>query len=179
MDISSSLSNGDTQLMTVKLQAVSGSRVNFQDFPTEIILIIFVYTLPDDALDQKQPNTKIAPMLLCHVCPEWRSIALQLPRLWMCLYHVVRITVPCVKQELGLLKWGIHPAALEFLIWWRRNLGSKHLFHFHCDASLEGSYARAHPGLEDVLAAQEHILVTLFNLAQHLYINDTVVCIIL
>ena len=130
------LSNADIQLIIVEL--ISESQVTFQDFPAEIILIIFVYTLPEGVLDQKQPNMKITPMLLCHICSQWQSNALQLPRLWMCLYHVIHIT-PCMKQELGLLNRVIHPA-IEFLEWWCCNLGPNHPFDFHCDAKIEGSY---------------------------------------
>lgn len=67
--------------------------------------------------------------------------------------------------------------ALEFLKWWRWNLGLNHPFHFRCNANFEGSYVR--PELEDGLPVQEHILVTLFDLAQHLDINGNVAQMIL
>jgi len=98
------------------LQIASKPPVAFQDFPAEIIEEVFDYCLPDNTLDQKQPNVRIAPMLLCHVCSQWRSIALQSPKLWMCLYHVVRVPL-YQKEESGLLQKGIHPTNLEFLEW--------------------------------------------------------------
>jgi hypothetical protein len=149
------------------------SKVTFQDFPVEIFEIIFVCTLPDDVLDQKQPNTKIAPMLLCHVCSQWRSIALQLPKLWMCLYHVIRI-LPCMSSPSVVpLNKRIHPNAVEFLEWWWCNLSINRPFDFRCDGKFE--IPHVHPELEDELPDQEHILFTLFDLAQHLDIDEHIV----
>lgn len=144
------------------------SQVTFQDFPAEIFEIIFVGALPDDVLDQKQPNTKIAPMLLCHICSQWRSIALQLPRLWMCLYHFIRIP-PCMSYGSVVpvpLNKRIRPNAAEFLQWWWCNLSVNRSFHFRCDGRFEGWYV--HPDVEDEWPDEEQILFTLFDLAQHL-----------
>ena len=151
------------------LEAASEPRVAFQDFPAEIIEKVFHYCLPDEALDKKQNNARIAPMLLCHVCSQWRSIALQSPRLWMCLFHIVRIP-SYMKEESGLLKKGIHPTNLEFLEWWWCNLGANHPFHWRFHVKFEGSYFNP----EDRMPVQEHLLTTLFNLAQHLDIDQNV-----
>ena len=149
----------------------------WQDLPTEILANIFVYTLPDDALEKAQPNVRISPMLLCHVCSKWRSIALQLPRLWMCLYHFVRV-LSYVKKESGLLRRGIDPISREFLEWWWCNLGKNYPFHFR----LHAGFGRWSFIPEEALPVQQcfdagesfvqdPILVTLFNLAEHLDID--------
>ena len=154
------------------------SQVTFQDFPAEIFEIIFVCALPDDVLDQKQPNTKIAPMLLCHICSQWRSIALQLPRLWMCLYHFIRIP-PCMSYGSVVpvpLNKRIRPNAAEFLQWWWCNLSVNRSFHFRCDGRFEGWYV--HPDVEDEWPDEEQILFALFDLAQHLNIDGNIVHII-
>ena len=147
------------------LQAASEPRVAFQDLPAEIIEEVFVYSLPDDALDQKQPNVRIAPMLLCHVCLQWRSIARQSPRLWRCLFNVVRI--PSYREELQLLKNGVQPTNLKFLEWWRCNLSANHPFHLRFYVHFEGSFFF----LED---GQKYLPIALFNLAEHLDINQNV-----
>jgi hypothetical protein len=43
------------------MELTSEPQVTFQDFPAEIFEKVFVYTLPDDALDKKQPNMRITP----------------------------------------------------------------------------------------------------------------------
>jgi len=158
----------------MELPATSERQITFQDFPAEILAKIFVDTLPDDALEKRQPNVRISPLLLCHVCSRWRSIALQLPRLWMCLYCLVRIP-SYILTESGLLRRGIHPISREFLEWWWCNLGKNYPFHFRLHSGFEPSSCNPlrvpeffDPGKEFV---QDHILVTLFNLAQHLDID--------
>jgi hypothetical protein len=140
----------------------SDPRVTFQDLPVEIIHLLFVYSLPDNPLDHKQPDLRIAPMLLCRVCSQWRSIALKSPGLWAYLHH----RVPLPKQEM-LRRTGIYPIALDFLKWWRCNLNENHPFHFRFYADCNQQILRP----EGRPLVQEHILVTLFNLAQHLDIN--------
>jgi hypothetical protein len=148
----------------------SDPRVTFQDFPVEIIHLIFVYSLPDDPLDHKQPDIRIAPMLLCRVCSQWRSIALQSPGLWAYLHHHVR-AIGDKEQEMWLRTGSYHiPVALEFLEWWRCNLNANHPFHFRLYAYASEPIFRP----EDESHVQEPILVTLFNLAQHLDINSKI-----
>ncbi|KIM43458.1 hypothetical protein M413DRAFT_443391 [Hebeloma cylindrosporum] len=144
------------------LQPAGGPRLTLQLFPVEIINIIFIYTLPDDALDHEQPDIRVSPMLLCHVCSRWRSIALRLPALWANLYHLVRLSKHR-EQESGSIAMGGYPISLEFLKWWSCNLGPNHPFQF-----------RFYTMDDDADFFQEPTFVTLFNLAQHLDIkNDT------
>ena len=146
----------------MKIQA-SYSRVTLQDFPVEIIHLIFVYSLPDDPLDHKQPDIRIAPMLLCRVCSQWRSIAFQSPGLWAYLYHCIS-TIP---GEEPVRRTRIYPIDLEFLEWWRWNLNETHAFHFRLNASCYRPIFLP----EDEPDVQEHVLLTLFNLSRHLDIN--------
>ena len=152
----------------MNLQA-PGPRVTFQDFPVEIIRIIFVYSLPDDPLDHKQPDIRIAPMLLCRVCSQWRSIALQSPGLWAYLHYCVRaLRYRGVETGFSLNRIYPVPVALEFLKWWWSNLNANHPFHFRFYAYSKGPIFLPKDGSH----VQQHILVTLFNLAQHLDINS-------
>jgi hypothetical protein len=151
-----------------RVQAASETRVNFQNLPAELIENVFVHSLPDNALDQKQPNVRIAPMLLCHVCSQWRTIARELPRLWRCLFHVVRILTH--QKASKPLKEGIQHANLEFLEWWWCNLSANHPFHLRFHINFEGIFY--YP--EDVLFVKEHLPVALFNLAQHLDVTQKV-----
>ncbi|KAF8173617.1 hypothetical protein BJ912DRAFT_859202, partial [Pholiota molesta] len=53
------------------------------DIPTEILCEIFSRCVDQSsARVLMQPNTKIAPMLLCQVCATWRAIILSTPPLW-------------------------------------------------------------------------------------------------
>ena len=96
----------------------------FQDFPPEIIGEVFLHSLPDNILERRQPSVRIAPMLLCHVCSNWRSIALRLPQLWMRLFHVSHFSN---RGNSGIFVDGIRSSDLEFLAWWRSNLGENSL----------------------------------------------------
>ena len=161
----------------MELPATFEPQVTFQDLPTEILANIFVETLPDDALEKSQPNVRISPMLLCQVCSRWRSIALQLPRLWMCLYHLVRVP-SFVLTKSGFLNRGIHPISREFLEWWWCNLGKNYPFHFRFHSGFERSSFNPKEALlvpkcfdPGKAFVQDPILVTLFNLAQHLDID--------
>ena len=107
--------------------------VAFRDFPPEIIEEVFFHLPPDNVLDWKQPDVTIAPILLCHVCSQWRFIALQSRRLWMRLYRIVRL----ISSMRNRLKSEIHPLDLGFLGWWRSNLGANPL-HLRFDIKFEG-----------------------------------------
>ncbi|KAF8186751.1 hypothetical protein BJ912DRAFT_1060031 [Pholiota molesta] len=70
-----------------------------------------------------QPNTRIAPMLLCHVCASWRAIVLAAPRFWSRL----RFNLPLDWHfKEGPYPWDRERFArrLEWLSWWRGNLGA-------------------------------------------------------
>ena len=46
--------------------------------PPELLAEIFVYTLPDNRI----PDHRLSPMLLCQVSSSWRQVALTHPELW-------------------------------------------------------------------------------------------------
>jgi len=48
--------------------------------PNEILAQIFIDSLVDEP--QMQPDVAIAPLLLCHICSLWRTVALNVPQLW-------------------------------------------------------------------------------------------------
>ncbi|KAF8185985.1 hypothetical protein BJ912DRAFT_972526 [Pholiota molesta] len=50
--------------------------------PSDVLQEIFVHCLPQHPLNERQPNTTIAPMLLCQVCSAWRTVALASATLW-------------------------------------------------------------------------------------------------
>ncbi|KAF8180600.1 hypothetical protein BJ912DRAFT_980896, partial [Pholiota molesta] len=57
--------------------------------PYDVLREIFLHCLPRHRLEIRQPNTTIAPMLLCQICSSWRTVALTSPTLWSHLsYHV-------------------------------------------------------------------------------------------
>jgi hypothetical protein len=94
------------------------------ELPYEILCEIFSRCVDhSSARVDMQPNTKIAPMLLCQVCAPWRAVVLSTPALWAHL----RFDLPVNWY------WNRHPRAwaqnvltrrLEWLRWWRRNLGA-------------------------------------------------------
>ena len=136
--------------------------LTFQDFPPEIIGEVFLHSLPDNVLEQRQPSVRIAPMLLCQVCSKWRSIALQLPQLWMRLFHVSHFSN---RGDSGIFLEGIRSSDLEFLAWWRSNLGENplHLCFYIgepiCRCPINSS------------TLQKQILVALFAFVRHLELD--------
>jgi hypothetical protein len=107
-------------------------------------------------------------MLLCRVCSKWRSIALQSPGLWAYLHY--RVPILEHREQETVLRTGIYPVAFKFLKWWRCNLNENHPFHFRFYANSSSPIFNP----EGESHVQEHILVTLFNLAQHLDINGEI-----
>ncbi|KAJ7777102.1 hypothetical protein B0H16DRAFT_1504337 [Mycena metata] len=51
--------------------------------PPEILAEIFIHCLPEDP---GSPDPKDAPYLLCHVCHQFREVAVSIPRLWSSLH---------------------------------------------------------------------------------------------
>ncbi|KDR76676.1 hypothetical protein GALMADRAFT_210583 [Galerina marginata CBS 339.88] len=76
-------------------------------------------------MTHRQPNAKYAPILLCHICSYWCAVALRIPRLWGDLFHVLRIYAEVPNHI--LLSKGIYKGDLDFLPWWKLNIGSVHL----------------------------------------------------
>ncbi|RDB26988.1 hypothetical protein Hypma_005139 [Hypsizygus marmoreus] len=56
-------------------------RIPIHRLPVELTTQIFLYCLPLETKDRR-PSGKLAPLLLLHVCSEWRTIALSISRLW-------------------------------------------------------------------------------------------------
>jgi hypothetical protein len=94
------------------------------DLPTEILCEIFSRCVDQSsARVLVQPNTRIAPMLLCQVCATWRALVLSTPPLWSHL----RFELPLNWHPNGnplILNPETLSRRLEWLRWWRGNLGS-------------------------------------------------------
>ncbi|PPQ87909.1 hypothetical protein CVT25_001252 [Psilocybe cyanescens] len=86
-----------------------------QTLTYDVLAYIFLMCLPVDPLDRRQPDVTQAPMLLCHICTEWRSVALSTPSIWTSLYYV-SVQKP---EPLAILD----KSDIDFLRWWRRNVG--------------------------------------------------------
>ncbi|KAF8186719.1 hypothetical protein BJ912DRAFT_1143795 [Pholiota molesta] len=101
----------------------SRPRNRINDLPTEILCEIFARCVDQSsARVLMQPNTKIAPMLLCQVCATWRAMALSIPPLWS---HI-RFSLPINWHYKQPFTWDqeMFTRRLEWLRWWRRNLGA-------------------------------------------------------
>ncbi|KAF8180599.1 hypothetical protein BJ912DRAFT_980888, partial [Pholiota molesta] len=85
--------------------------------PYDVLLDIFVHCLPQDRFEIRQPNTKIAPLLLCHICSSWRTIALTTPIIWSHLSFRFTLWV----SPGG---WAFRQNEIEFIRWWKQNQGS-------------------------------------------------------
>src|SRR5271163_3010706 len=57
-----------------------GSSSPIGRLPTEILIQIFLYCIPEDA--NWTPAPYLAPMQLTAVCRRWREIAVNMPNLW-------------------------------------------------------------------------------------------------
>ncbi|KAF8173652.1 hypothetical protein BJ912DRAFT_1078152 [Pholiota molesta] len=58
-------------------------RIPMYELPYEILWEIFSrFVDQSSARVVMQPNTKIAPILLCQVCAPWRAVVLSTPALW-------------------------------------------------------------------------------------------------
>lgn len=81
--------------------------------PTDLMREIFFHCLPWDPLKYEQPDVSIAPMLLCHVCSQWRTVAFQTPLLWTQLYHLATLRGPVGTFD---------SRDVHFLRWWREKV---------------------------------------------------------
>ncbi|KAJ7234177.1 hypothetical protein B0H12DRAFT_163021 [Mycena haematopus] len=85
--------------------------------PAEIVAEIFVACLPSDR------NAIIsgieAPLLLCHVCRQWRNIALTTPRLWASLHIVAPGEKKCLQireaVDIWLSRSGVLPLSISLV----------------------------------------------------------------
>lgn len=102
----------------------SSTRSPINEFPIEILCETFSRCVDQSSAHLlMQPSATIAPMLLCQVCATWRAVALSEPSLWSHL----RFELPLNWHPNGRpFTWD--PEAfvhrLEWLRWWKRNLGS-------------------------------------------------------
>lgn len=94
--------------------------------PYDILEEIFLQGLPQFPLDEIQPNVKMAPMLLCHVCSSWRTAALAYPPLWRHL----RYRLPIRWEEGQPIVWNSKTffRDMECLNWWKEHQGLKGSF---------------------------------------------------
>ncbi|KIM37087.1 hypothetical protein M413DRAFT_448784 [Hebeloma cylindrosporum] len=142
----------------------------FNKLPTETMVEIFHNCLPTSPLDQRQPDTTIAPMLLCHVSSIWRSIAMSTPSLWISLNYA----------------WGeifdsqiYWPIESPFLKWWTANLQSAHgMVHLELDGFRgEGRYQTMVVELDSDAKSDDNDMVfePLVGNAQGLYLGRTII----
>lgn len=104
--------------------ASSPNRGPVTNLPYELLCAIFTRCVQySSAHALLQPNTKIAPMLLCQVCATWRAVVLSAPFLWSHLrfelqIHWHRNGRPFIWDP------DVFERRLDWLRWWRQNLGS-------------------------------------------------------
>ncbi|KAF8196072.1 hypothetical protein BJ912DRAFT_956110 [Pholiota molesta] len=82
--------------------------------PYDALREIFIHCLHRYPYREMQPNTKIAPLLLCHVCSSWRMVALSSAVLWSRLF--CRLTIRYKDSKLKR-------SEIEFIRWWKKNHG--------------------------------------------------------
>ncbi|KAF8173107.1 hypothetical protein BJ912DRAFT_87840 [Pholiota molesta] len=122
--------------MSSTLPASPISKVNY-----DVLREIFVHCLPEHRLAYfavKQPNIKVAPMLLCHVCSSWRTVALSSARLWTHLCYSLTLAL-CFSKETDKSHTFI-AREVEFLQWWRKNQGAIPPFLRLCTKSAHRLY---------------------------------------
>jgi hypothetical protein len=82
--------------------------------PYDVLREIFIHCLPQYLFRETQPDKTIAPLLLCHVCSSWRTVALSSAVLWSRLS--CRLTVRYKDSKLKR-------SEVEFIRWWKKNHG--------------------------------------------------------
>jgi hypothetical protein len=87
--------------------------------PYDVLLEIFVHCLPRNRLKVRQTKTRIAPMLLCHVCSSWRTVALAARTLWTHLSYYLKARDVHDDRSLKILE-----DKFKFIQWWKKNQGS-------------------------------------------------------
>ncbi|KAF8186740.1 hypothetical protein BJ912DRAFT_1060021 [Pholiota molesta] len=107
---------------TLKQSSQPQSPMN--EVPTEILCEILARCVDlSSARALMQPSTSIAPMSLCHVCATWRAIVLATPSFWSHL----RFELPLDWHANGRPYTGdpvLFARRVEWLCWWRGNLGA-------------------------------------------------------
>ncbi|KAF8166685.1 hypothetical protein BJ912DRAFT_235012 [Pholiota molesta] len=87
--------------------------------PYDILTEIFVHCLPEHRLKHCQPDTTIAPILLCHICSTWRAVALATATLWSHLSCC--LTVAAELNKFDECNWILRKNEYAFLLWWKNN----------------------------------------------------------
>ncbi|KAF8188993.1 hypothetical protein BJ912DRAFT_903793 [Pholiota molesta] len=126
--------DNSTTMTMLSSRSRDSTRSPITEIPYDVIREIFFHCLPRRPLDirEAQPNTTIAPMLLCQICSSWRTIALASPSLWSHLAYY--IMGQSIDRKLG--SWAVRQKSLDFMIWWKRNQGSMAPF-LHLDIDLD------------------------------------------
>lgn len=128
------MSPDDTPIQKLAIHTAHASSA-FDKVPPETIVEIFHFCLPTYPLEYRQPDTTIAPMLLCQVSSLWRSIAINTPTLWIYLNHVGYVASEDFLAA-QILPKAIWPIETAFLKWWTANLQSAHaVVHLELDVS--------------------------------------------
>ncbi|KAF8189042.1 hypothetical protein BJ912DRAFT_1143232 [Pholiota molesta] len=123
--------------------------------PYDILFEIFVRCLPQDRFEIRQPETRIAPILLCHICSSWRAIALTTPILWSQLSFCFTIR-----------GWAFVQNEIDFIRWWKKNQGSIAPF---LRLAIDGDHNKFRPLAGDVTTVA--LVMNYMSTAQHLEIE--------
>ncbi|KAF8184435.1 hypothetical protein BJ912DRAFT_527215 [Pholiota molesta] len=106
-------------MMTTPPSSCSSAQSPVSRVPYDVLREIFIHCLPRRRFREQQPDTTIAPMLLCQICSAWRTVALNSATLWSHLSYVFLITDNGSNDS-----WKTSKEDLAFLSWWRRNQGT-------------------------------------------------------
>lgn len=88
----------------------SNTSVAISVLPAELLGEVFVECLPE----HPQPSLYEAPLLLCKICSNWRSVALNTPRLWSSLFLARRKRRPSnAMLRAWLARSGILPLSID------------------------------------------------------------------
>lgn len=103
------------------------TRIRAQDLPFDILSAIFPFCLPANVFECPQPNAKVAPLLLCHICSSWRLVALTMcPRLWCELTIILEYVTAKSRAGSGFLK-----KKMDVMEFWTSRMGRiPPSFHF-------------------------------------------------
>lgn len=163
------MSPDDIPIQKLTIHAAHTSSA-FDKVPTETIVEIFHCCLPTYPLEYRQPDTTIAPMLLCQVSSLWRSIAINTPTLWIYLNHIGYVASEDFLAA-QIFPRAIWPIKTAFLKWWTANLQSAHaVVHLELDVSKIESRNQSMGGN---LFDDEVSFERLIRNAQGLYLEQT------
>lgn len=109
-----------SRLINMPLSSTIASPIN--RIPYDILTEIFHHCLPQRRLEHRQPDTMTAPMLLCHICSSWRTIALEIPTLWSHLSY--RLAIAAHSNDFLKSNWIVLEDQYAFLLWWQKNQGA-------------------------------------------------------